>query len=58
MNLNNNQLVLLDNIAYFTELHDKYINSKGKFTISSIVDGYKNRDYSTQVMISIRLFHI
>lgn len=41
MNLNNNQLVLLDNIAYFTELHDKYINSKGKFTISSIVDGYK-----------------
>ena len=49
MNLNNNQLVLLDNIAYFTELHDKYINSKGKFTISSIVDGYKNGDYSTPI---------
>lgn len=51
MNMSNNDLILLDNIAYFTELYDKYSENKENFTISSIVEGYKNGDYSTPIDI-------
>lgn len=47
--MNNNELILLDNIAYFTELSDQYAKNTNGFTISTIVQGYKNGDYTTPI---------
>ena len=60
MNMSNNDLILLDNIAYFTELYDKYSENKENFTISSIVKisemfFHKNSAESLSVITPLKL---
>jgi len=52
MNLSNEELVLLDNIAYYNEPYDEYDEAKNiseSFTVKSIVQGFKNGNYTTPI---------
>ena len=49
--MNNNELILLDNIAYFAELSDQFAKDPNGFKVSTIVQGYKNGVYSTPIDI-------
>lgn len=47
--MENNELILLDNIAYFDQLYDEYSKNPNGFTVGSIVEGYKSGVYSTPI---------
>lgn len=52
MGYTDEELVLLDNIAYFNEPYDEYDEAKNKsesFTVKSIVQGFKNGNYTTPI---------
>ena len=46
--MENNELILLDNIAYFNQLYDEY-SKNNEFTIGDVVEGYKAGLYSTPI---------
>ncbi len=49
MGYTDEELVLLDNIAYFNELYDEAKNISESFTVKSVVQGFKNVNYTTPI---------